>query len=340
MSKEVLSKIIYDIKNGTSHSVDYLMSNEVEKTLSKRGIKIRKIFSPIIRIAYLTQTKYKLIKEPSVGKITKNSKIFVMNHRQGDDVVLGVNAINDSAYVIFGNENLMIETPDGLGVWANGGIPLLRYNKKSRKATYDKMKYVIENGGNIWIYPEGYWNLDDDGLADGIHGSDCHNSECWLIQDMNIGCFRLAKETGAPIIPVVLHYDEVNGKKCYAKRGAEFYINQNDDVFEKKDELITIMNTMKYELMEKYSNYSREELEKDGISLKEQWINLKKELMSVCDVDRVNYKFDLLEEKRIGKAKVPNPYISNEEAFEHLNNININSKNAFLLSKRLSGLKR
>lgn len=336
----IISKVFNDLKNGTSYSVEYLMSNDVESTLSKHGIKIRKIFSPIIRKAYLTQTTYKLIKEPNMGKITKKSKIYVMNHRQGDDVVLGVNAINDNAYVIFGNEHLMMETLDGLGVWANGGIPLLRYNNESRKAAYDKMKYVIENGGNIWIYPEGYWNLDDEGLSDGIHPSDCHNSECWLIQDFNIGCFRLAQETGAPLIPVVLHYDEVNGKKCYSRRGNEFYIYKDDDVFEKKDEFITIMNTMKYELMEKYSSYNREELEKNGVSLKEQWISLKKELVDSCVIDRINYKLDLLDEKRIGKAKVANPVISNEEAFAHLDRINITSENAYLLSKKLSGLKR
>ena len=56
MSK--LKEILSDLKNGTSHSVSYLMSNDVETALSKKGIKIRKIFSPLLRMIYLTQTDY------------------------------------------------------------------------------------------------------------------------------------------------------------------------------------------------------------------------------------------------------------------------------------------
>lgn len=339
MDRELLSKICYDIKNGTSHSVDYLMGNDVEKTLSKKGIKIRKIFSPFLRMIYKTQTKYKLYREPMTNKKGKCGKIFIMNHRQADDIVLGANAINEHAYIVFGNEKLVLETTNGIGLWANGMIALKRNDLKSRKATYEKMKYVLLNGGNILIYSEGYWNLDDDGISDGIHGSDCHNSECWLIQDLNIGALRLAKEIGCPIVPTILHYDEIGSKKCFSKRGEKFYIGKNDDIFKKKDELLTIMCTMKYELMEKYSSYNRSELEKNGISLKEQWIKLKEELIRDCDIPKVDYELDLLDEKRIGKAKVSNPVTSNEEAFSHLDNLEINENNAFLLSKRLSGRK-
>lgn len=337
--KEVLKKIFYDIKNGTSHCVDYLQDYDVNKTLSKNGIKIRKIFSPLLRKIYLSQTQYKLIRENNIGKVTKNSKIFVMNHRQADDIVIGANAIDEHAYVVFGNEKLVLETTNGIGLWANGMILLKRDDVLSRKSTYEKEKYVLENHGNVWVYPEGYWNLDDDGLTDGRHLSDCHNSECWLIQDINIGAVRLAKETGFPIVPVILHYDEENGKKCYSIRGEEFFVGKYDDIFEKKDELVTIMNTMKYELMEKYSSYKREELECNGISLKEKWIKLKEELVRDCDIEKIGYKLDLKDEKYIGKAKVGNPVVSNEEAFEHLDYLDINLNNAFLLSKRLSGRK-
>lgn len=339
MKKELLDKICYDIKNGTSHCVDFLTDNSVDKTLSKNGIKIRRVFSPLLRKIYLTKTPYKLIRENNIGKVTKNNKIFVMNHRQADDIVLGANAIAEHAYVVFGNEKLVLETTNGLGLWANGMILLNRDDKLSRKSTYEKEKFVLENGGNVWVYPEGYWNLDDDGLSDNKHGSDCHNSECWLIQDINIGVVRLAKETGYPIVPVILHYDEENGKKCYSVRGKEFFVLSDDDIFEKKEELVTIMNTLKFELMVKHSFYMRDELEKDGITLKEKWIKLKEELVRDCDIEKVGYKLDLKNEKYIGKAKVLNPFVSNEEVFKHLDYLNVNVNNAFLLSKRLSGRK-
>lgn len=337
---ETLKKLKNDLKNGTSHCVDFLLSPSIEESLSKQGIKIRKIFAPILRAVYLTQTKYKLIKENSPKKVkTEKGKIFVVNHRQGDDIVLGANAIGESGYIVFGNKYLALDTTNGLGLWAYGMILLDRDDPENRKQTYNKMKYIIENGGNIIIYPEGYWNLDDNGLADERHGADNHSSENWLIQDINIGSLRIAQETGCAIVPTILHYDEVGGKKCYSKKGTEFYVTKEDNVFSKKNDLLEIMWTMYYELMAKYSTYSRTDLEEKGITLKEQWESLKKELVADCDIPKTGYKLDLSDEKRIGKAKVVNPVITNEEAFAHLDNLVPNKENAFLLSKRLSGRK-
>ena len=159
---ELLKKLKKDILNGTSYSVDFLLSPEIEKSLSKNGIKIRRVFAPLLRKIYLTQTKYKLIKENKNHKIkTTKGKIFVVNHRQSDDIVLGANAIGESGYFVFGNKYLALDTTNGLGLWAYGMILLDRDNPENRKKTYEKMKYVIEHGGNIIIYPEGYWNLDD-----------------------------------------------------------------------------------------------------------------------------------------------------------------------------------
>lgn len=335
---EVLKKLKNDILNGTSHCVDFLLSEDVEKTISIKGIKIRKIFSPFLRMVYLTQTKYKLKKDNNCKKIkTNKGKIFVVNHRQADDIVLGANAIGESGYIVFGNKYLALDTTNGLGLWAYGMILLDRDNSLNRKSTYNKMKYVIENGGNIIIFPEGYWNLNDNGKADERHGADDHNSENWLIQDLNIGALRLAKETGSPIVPVILHYDEFKRKMCYSKKGDAFYVTNDDDVFEKKRHLLERMYLMYYELMEKYSTYDRKQLELNGKTLKEQWEFLKQELIADCDIEKTNYKLDLQDEKIIGKAKVANPIITNQEVFKHLDNIDINKENAFLLNKKLTG---
>lgn len=336
----ILKKLSSDIKNKTSYSVDYLLSQDVENTLSIKGIKIRKFFSPLLRMIYKTQTSYKLHKDETYKlKHIKIGKIYVLNHRQADDIVLGANAVGENAFIVFGNKYLVYDTTNGLGLWANGMILLDRSDKQSRQATYDKMKYVLKNGGNIIIFPEGYWNLDDNGLSDGRHGADDHNSENWLIQDINTGVIRLAKETGCPIVPTILHYDETTKKICYSKKGQLFYVNSDDNIFEKKNELVSEMQNIYYELMEKHSNYKREDLQKEGCSLKEQWLNLKKQLVADCDIDRTNYKLDLQDEKLIGKAKVLNAVTSNEEAFEHLDKINYNKNNAFLLNKRLTGRK-
>ena len=66
---------------------------------------------------------------------------------------------------------------------------------------------------------------------------------------------------------------------------------------------------------------------------------MKKALISDCDINSINYHLDLENEKLIGKAKVGNPVISNEEAFSHLDSLNYNKDNAYLLSKKLTGRK-
>jgi len=331
--------IVKDLLKNKSHSLDYLLSDKVEDTLSKNGIKIRKFFAPLMRFIYSFQSDYKFVVDSREKlKNTEMGKIFVVNHRQGDDMIFSARAIKKSGYFVFGNKILSLESfTNGYGLWSYGMILLNRDSKLSRKSCYEKMKFIIENGGNIIIFPEGYWNLSDDGQKDIKHGADDHNSENWLIQDFNIGAFRLALELGCEIVPTVLHYDEYNGMKCYAKRGKAITIKKDDNIFIKKNEILEIMYSMYYELLEKYSTYRRKKLEENGISLKEQWEQIKEKLIAFCNIDEVDYKLDLKDEKIIGKAPVVNPVVTNEEVFAHLVEIEYNKDNAYLLSKKLSG---
>lgn len=295
--------VVKDLINGTSYSVKFLLQNDIESTISKAGIKVRKLFAGLLRIVYLTQTDYKLLVDKCEKlEWTKKGRIFAINHKQPDDAVLGANTVGKSAYIVMGNPTLAFETTNGLGLWAHGTIIFQRDDASSRKAAYEKMKYVIEHGGNIIIYPEGYWNLADDGQADERHLADGHNSESWLVQDIHIGIIRLAKETECEIVPTILHYDDVGKKRCYAHRGKSFRVGRCDDIFAKKDELVHIMTNMYWNLMEKHSQYSRADLEKDGRSLKQNWEELKEQFRSSCDIERVGYRLDLADEKRIGKA--------------------------------------
>ena len=331
--KNVFANLISDIRNGSSHSVDFLLKEDVQDCLSVSGIRVRKFFAPLLRLVYRTQTPYKIrIDHREPLTYTKKGRIFAINHRQGDDIVTGANVAGQSAYIVFGNKYLALDTTNGLGLWAYGMILLDRDNKTNRHNTYDKMKYVLEHGGNIIIYPEGYWNLDDNGEADERHEADAHNSENWLIQDFNIGAFRLARETGCEIVPVVLHYDEVGKKKCYGSRGKAFRVTSEDDILEKKDELLEVMVTEYWRMMEKYSFYKRSELEEKE-SLKAQWERLKKELLATCDIESTGYKLDLADEKRIGKAKVVNGVVTRKEALAPIRALEPKKENALLWRK-------
>ena len=58
--KTIFTKLISDIKNGSSHSVDFLLKENVQDCLSVTGIRVRKIFAPLLRLFYRTQTPYKI----------------------------------------------------------------------------------------------------------------------------------------------------------------------------------------------------------------------------------------------------------------------------------------
>lgn len=58
------------------------------------------------------------------------------------------------------------------------------------------------------------------------------------------------------------------------------------------------------------------------------------------DIDKIHYKLDLNDEKKIGKAKVTSNITVNEEAFAHLDNITPTIDNAFIFSKNKNGIRK
>ncbi len=72
-------------------------------------------------------------------------------------------------------------------IYSIGTVLVDRNNSKSRQASYDKMKYVLNHGLDMLIYPEGTRNITDAPL-----------------KSFYDGAFKLAIETQKPIVPVVL----------------------------------------------------------------------------------------------------------------------------------------
>ena len=325
------SKLPSDIKNRTSHSIEHLLSLKAEDCLSVAGIAVRKIISPFLRKSYRKHVKYQLVSDYAHPLPESNKgRIFAVTHRQKEDIIISMCTADCSAYTVFGGTEIALDTLNGLGLWAYGIILVNRNDKASRQSAYSKMKYVIEHGGNIIIYPEGYFNIADDGEKDDVHGADGHNSDSWLVQELNLGAFRLAQETGCEIVPVVLHYDETDGNVCYTHRGTPFTVSETDELISKKDEVLTYMQTEYYKLIEKYSSYSRKYLEENGVCLKyqnRQWID---HLLKVVEIESTGYKMDMSIEKRIGKTKTQKQVVTHKEAFAHLEQVIPSARNAFI----------
>lgn len=331
----LLPTIHSDIKNQTSHSISYLLSHKVEDCLSVSGIYCRRMISPLLRKAYINHIHHKIIIDHRAPLAkSKKGRIFAVNHRQKDDIIIAMNVADVSAYTVFGGTHIALNTGNGLGLWAYGMIMIDRDLKHSRKSAYEKMKYVINHGGNIIIYPEGYWNLTDDGECDRYHGADRHNSDSWLVQDLNLGAFKLAQETGCEIVPVILHYDEVGKKVCYGYRGTPIKVTPNADIIESKNHFLSVMQTTYYNLIEKYSSYNRKELESAGKTVHQQHELVKNEILKEVEIKTTGYKMDMADEKRIGKARNKKHVVTAAEAFAHMKHIVPSVKNAFLFRNR------
>jgi 1-acyl-sn-glycerol-3-phosphate acyltransferase len=72
-------------------------------------------------------------------------------------------------------------------IYKRGSVLVDRKSEQSRKKSYLNMKQVLEDGLHMCIYPEGTRNKSADPL-----------------KPFKDGAFRLAIETGAPIIPAVI----------------------------------------------------------------------------------------------------------------------------------------
>jgi 1-acyl-sn-glycerol-3-phosphate acyltransferase len=71
--------------------------------------------------------------------------------------------------------------------YMKGSVLVNRKSEESRRKSYDKMKAVLRKGMHMSVYPEGTRNRSEEPL-----------------KKFHDGAFRLATETGTPIIPAVL----------------------------------------------------------------------------------------------------------------------------------------
>jgi 1-acyl-sn-glycerol-3-phosphate acyltransferase len=162
---------------------------------------------------------------------------------------------NDETYIVVCNHNSLMDPPlssPGIPeanktiakiemariplfgvIYKTGSVLVDRKSDESRKQSYTKMKGVLAMGLHMCIYPEGTRNKTSEPL-----------------QRFHDGAFRLAVETGRPIMPsLIFHTRKVlpPGKSFYFwPHKVEMHFLQpipvgNKSVQELKDEVFTIM---------------------------------------------------------------------------------------------------
>lgn len=283
----------------------YLLNNDPENVISKKGIVIRRFVSPVVRnvIAPLT-SKNKYIIEKNKNLPKGRPIIFAATHGLVDDIAIGITAAGKHTYVLFGSLPDFFGTLDGPSLWLNGVILIDRKNKLSRQASKAKMEYAMSMGADILMYPEGVWN----------------KTENLIVQKLFPGIYDVAVKCNAVVVPIAIIQEE---KNVYAKVCDAIDICK----YEKQtglDLLRDSMATAKYELMEKYSQMSRSEIE----DAKEYWNNFLNDLIGQA-LPYYDFKIENTAQY------IDRDEITYSQAFEHLNNITPNINTAFLFNKRL-----
>ena len=239
-----------------------------EKSLSRLSILVRKIIHPLLLLLVPLFMGYKQTVESKnqlLGmdapdqplQLPKEPVIWCVNHGFKDDIAASIRATRHS-YLFFGSLPHFFNTFDGIALLLNGVILCNRKNREMKKAAFDLSVQALKKGNDVTIFPEGVWNKTPEKL----------------ILDLWPGVYRLAKETGCKVVPVI-HYLADPHKKY---EGNVIHTVVGDPVsMEGLDEqeglalLRDSMATWYFLMMEKYGQTTRGKLLNGFASADDAW---------------------------------------------------------------------
>jgi len=284
------------------------MNNDPEKVVSRAGVRFRKFIFPLMRLVLMIANPYKLhiIKKAEIPK--GKPVIYASTHGFKDDVLNAVLVASRPMYMQGGALGHFYNSIDGILAWMIGVVLVDRADKESRVSSIPKLHRAMEFGMNTLIFPEGAWNLTDS----------------LLVMKLYRGVYRLAKSTTALVVPIATLTER---KTCYAILGEPFDITEyvcEEGLEVLRDELATL----KYAIMKEHSSYSRNDLEKDGKTLREGWDETKRQLVNEAHHSTQEQEY---KELRSIHRYIDKNITEHAEAFAHLRDIEITKHNAFLL---------
>ena len=175
-------------------------------------------------------------------KYAEKNAIYVVNHSCRYDFPIAGEVINTHTCVLAGKQKLYLL--DYLAFLLNGVVWVNRESSKSKKVAFQKMLSCLKNGFNMCVFPEATWNLTP--------------SKPML--PMYWGVIDLAKQSGSPIIPIILEFRE---NVCYAKFGKLIYCSPEDEKMDKFIKLEDTLATLKWEIWELFPIVKREDINMD-----------------------------------------------------------------------------
>jgi 1-acyl-sn-glycerol-3-phosphate acyltransferase len=155
----------------------------------KKTVSIFKIFIVWMKAFFVLAGVKRIFKGKEHFKKGKNY-IVICNHRSFMDVPLSSPGIPGANKTIA--KASMARIPLFGLIYKSGSVLVDRKSEQSRKASYTKMREVLQMGLHMCLYPEGTRNKTSEPL-----------------QRFHDGAFKLAMETQKQIIPAVIFYTNI-----------------------------------------------------------------------------------------------------------------------------------
>lgn len=245
----------------------------------------------------------------------KNSdkpKIYACTHIGGNDIQRTFQVIKKPAYLMLGDPGILYRKFIYMGLKLNGVIPLETSDKEDRKIAFNRAIELLQNGGNLLIYPEGAWNV----------------SPNLLVMKIFNGTVRMAQETGAEIVPIAVEQYDNN---FLFNIGKNYTISKENpkSIKELTDELRDKLVSLKWDIISTQPILKREEINDNYLQ------TFQKEI-----VDRCNYGYGFSLADAIRESYHDKNVISEDEVFNFLNTLDIDKHNAFLMKDKIEFVKR
>ncbi|MBQ8231911.1 MAG: 1-acyl-sn-glycerol-3-phosphate acyltransferase [Lachnospiraceae bacterium] len=246
------------------------MSCDVNRMVSKKSLTARRLIHPfLIRIAPLFLERKQVFENKNdllginapddMKELPKEPVIWCSNHGFKDDIAATVVAARH-AYILFGSLPAFFNTFDGISAYLNGVVICNRKVQSSKKASIEGAVQVLNMGTDILMFPEGVWNKTPDRL----------------MLDLWPGAYRIAKEKGCKIVPVI-HYLADPHKKY---KGNVIHTVVADPIsmegVSEKEGLELLRDTMAtwyYLMMERYGHSTRKKLLEGFETSDDAWEN-------------------------------------------------------------------
>lgn len=213
------------------------LENKKLEDYSKKELIPRKVVRVPLKGILKIATKGKMIIDKGPKEVLEKNKpyIFVSTHYHSEDIITNLRALDRPTYALIGTTYQLEHNLKMYGAWINGIVYVDRRNQESRKESLKIMKWLLEQGISVLIYPAGGWN----------------NTENLLEQQIFSGAYKLSSDTSVEVVPIS-NFLEPESNTIHISFGQPLKSYQYDKE-EANAQIRDSMATLMFEQIKKYS---------------------------------------------------------------------------------------